>query len=164
MCTPPSPPCLTRLRCEAPHHGYVGDSLLGRRAHLGCGATTANLPLLKHCSPSVELPLPPVPLEAPRRDGPSSRRGGRSERDGGGAPSSAADAAVRYDLGIRKFGAVIGDGSQLGCGCVAEPGCLLAPNTHAYPLCRLPRGVYGPDELIKNRQAASGALVRAPLV
>ena len=44
---------------------------------------------------------------------------------------------ARYDLGRRKFGAVLGDGSQLGCGCVTEPGCLIAPNTHAYPLCSM---------------------------
>ena len=66
---------------------------------------------------------------------------------------------ARYDLGRRKFGAVLGDYCQLGCGSVTEPGCLLAPNTHAYPLSRLPRGVYGPRELLKNRPR----IERAPL-
>ena len=66
---------------------------------------------------------------------------------------------ARYDLGRRKLGAVLGDHCQLGCGSVTEPGCLLAPNTHAYPLSRLPRGVYGPRELLKSRPR----IERAPL-
>mmetsp|Transcript_34874 Transcript_34874/g.102282 ORF Transcript_34874/g.102282 Transcript_34874/m.102282 type:complete len:115 (-) Transcript_34874:373-717(-) len=69
----------------------------------------------------------------------------------------------RYSLDRRKFGAVIGDGSQLGCGSVTEPGCLVAPNTHSYPLCRLPRGVYGPNELIKNRPHEAGVIACTPL-
>ena len=100
---------------EMPHHGYVGDSLLGYRAHLGCGAVTANLPLFEGSVPAVEL------------DGKT------------------------YVLGRRKFGAVLGDRVQLGCGTVTEPGCLLAPHTVCYPLTRLPRGYYGPRELLKNR-------------
>ena len=27
-------------KCELPHYGYVGDSLLGYNAHFGCGALT----------------------------------------------------------------------------------------------------------------------------
>ena len=88
---------------ELPHTGYCGDSLLGRHAHFGCNALTANFPLLPGTLPSVDV------------------RG------------------IRYTL-RRKFGAVLGDGSQLGCGSVTEPGCMLAPQTHAYPLCRLARG------------------------
>ena len=56
-----------------------------------------------------------------------------------------------YVLGRRKFGAVVGDFAQIGCGSVTEPGCLLAPHTVCYPLTRLARGCYGPRELIKNR-------------
>lgn len=110
---------------ELPHYGYVGDSLLGRRAHLGCGALTANFPLFGH-APSVELGAPPV----------------------------------RYGLGRRKFGAVVGDGAQLGCGCVAEPGTLLGKATHAYPLCRL-RGAYGPDALVKSAGPRECVALRA---
>ena len=65
--------------------------------------------------------------------------------------------STRYDLCRCKFGAVLGDGSQLGCGSVTEPGCLIAPDTHVYPLCRLACGVYGPHELLKNRPAIERA-------
>ena len=101
--------------CELPHHGYVGDSLLGHKAHFGCGSVTANLPLFAHSMAAVEV----------RGD--------------------------TFVLGRRKFGAVIGDECQIGCGSVTEPGCLLAPQTLCYPLTRLARGVYGPRELLKHR-------------
>ena len=41
--------------CEVPHHSYCGDSLLGHRAHLGCGAVTANFPLFSTSTPSVRI-------------------------------------------------------------------------------------------------------------
>jgi hypothetical protein len=119
--------------CELPHHGYVGDSLLGYKAHLGCGAVTANFPLFPTSIPSVTLEDP-------------------------GSASGCSETC--YALGRRKFGAVLGDGSQLGCGSVTEPGCLVGPQTHAYPLSRLPRGCYGPNELLKNRPS----IERAPLL
>lgn len=71
--------------------------------------------------------------------------------------------AVRCRLGRRKVGLVLGDGSQLGCGSVTDPATLIAPRTHAYPLSRLAAGVYGPDEIIKNRVAECGVLVRSPM-
>ena len=94
---------------------------------------------------------------------------------------------VRYLLGQRKIGAVplarppsrprarparhpgpawqiVGDGSQLGCGSVTDPGTLFAPDTHTYPLCRVPAGAYGPRELLKNRPLECGVLSRTPLL
>ena len=41
--------------CELPHHSYCGDSLLGHRAHLGCGAVTANFPLFESSAPSLRV-------------------------------------------------------------------------------------------------------------
>ena len=35
--------CLLFDRAQAPHFNYVGDSILGERAHLGAGAVTSNL-------------------------------------------------------------------------------------------------------------------------
>lgn len=35
--------------------------------------------------------------------------------------------------GLRKFGAIIGDGSQLGCNSVTNPGALLGQNVQSYP-------------------------------
>ena len=39
--------CLLMERVETPHYNYVGDSILGNRAHLGAGAICANLKLAR---------------------------------------------------------------------------------------------------------------------
>lgn len=39
----------------------------------------------------------------------------------------------RYETGLRKFGAVIGDGAQVGCNAVTNPGTLLGPEVLCYP-------------------------------
>lgn len=38
-----------------------------------------------------------------------------------------------HDTGLRKFGAVLGDGCQIGCNCVVNPGTLLPPNFVVLP-------------------------------
>jgi len=37
--------CLIFDRCEVPHYNYVGDSILGHRAHLGAGVILSNVRL-----------------------------------------------------------------------------------------------------------------------
>ena len=39
--------CLLMERVETPHYNYVGDSILGNKAHLGAGAICANLRLAR---------------------------------------------------------------------------------------------------------------------
>ncbi len=39
--------CLLMENVETPHYNYVGDSILGNRAHLGAGAICANLKLAR---------------------------------------------------------------------------------------------------------------------
>lgn len=38
-----------------------------------------------------------------------------------------------YETGLRKFGAIIGDGGQLGCNAVTNPGTLLGPGVFCLP-------------------------------
>eukprot|EP00929_Paragymnodinium_shiwhaense_P098775 TRINITY_DN60264_c0_g1_i1.p1 TRINITY_DN60264_c0_g1~~TRINITY_DN60264_c0_g1_i1.p1 ORF type:complete len:348 (-),score=48.97 TRINITY_DN60264_c0_g1_i1:72-1115(-) len=73
------------------------------------------------------------------------------------------DTGIRYALGRRKLGTILGDGSQLGCSTVADPGCFVAPRTHIYPLTRLAAGFYGPDEIVKNKPAECGVVTRSSL-
>jgi hypothetical protein len=58
---------------------------------------------------------------------------------------------VTYDLGRRKVGIVLGDYTQVGCNCVSDPGCFLAPWVLCYQLGRLNKGFYGPNLIIKNK-------------
>eukprot|EP00968_Pinguiococcus_pyrenoidosus_P007066 scaffold466_cov238-Pinguiococcus_pyrenoidosus.AAC.1 len=124
----------TTVRCEVKnavfmdhasltHPGYVGDSVLGHRASMGCQAVTCNLGLLG--SRSIQIGL---------------------------------DSRV-YDLGRRKIGCFLGDFSKLGSNSVTDPGTFVRPHVFVYPLCRLPKGFYGPNEIIKT----AGGVERLPL-
>lgn len=57
----------------------------------------------------------------------------------------------KYDTGLRKFGAILGDGVETGCNSVTTPGSLLGKNTLLYPNTTA-RGYYPPDTFIKCRQ------------
>lgn len=81
---------------QAPHYNYVGDSILGHRAHLGAGVKISNLKLLPG-NVTVEL-------------------------DG-----------ARLDTGLRKFGALLGDGAEAGCNAVLNPGSILGRGAVIYP-------------------------------
>ena len=54
--------------------------------------------------------------------------------------------------GLRKFGAVLGDGCKTGCNTVLNPGVLLGPGSVTYPNATLRSGVYPANTLIKVRQ------------
>ncbi len=53
-----------------------------------------------------------------------------------------------YDTGLRKFGAILGDGVQIGCNAVLNPGTLIGPGCSVYAMA-LVRGYYPPRTLIK---------------
>lgn len=73
---------------ETPHYNYVGDSVLGNRAHLGAGVICANLRLDRK---NVRVRSPEGSVET----------------------------------GLRKLGAMLGDGAEAGCNAVLQPGSLL---------------------------------------
>lgn len=56
----------------------------------------------------------------------------------------------RISTGLVKFGAVIGDRTQLGCNCVTTPGTLIGPDSLVYPNVML-RGVYPRGRIVKGR-------------
>jgi len=100
---------------KIPHYSYVGDSVLGHKAHLGAGAILSNF----------------------RLDG-----GSISVRtDSGAVPT-----------GRRKFGAIVGDGAEIGCQAVINPGSLLGRGSLVYPLTNW-GGVLRPGACAKMPQA-----------
>ena len=46
----------------------------------------------------------------------------------------------KYETGLRKFGGVLGDGCQIGCNCVLNPGTLIGPGGVTMP-CTSVKGV-----------------------
>ncbi len=53
-----------------------------------------------------------------------------------------------YKTGLRKFGAVLGDHAEIGCGSVLNPGTIIGKNTQVYPLT-MTRGAYPADAIVK---------------
>ncbi len=89
--------CVLFDECEASHFNYVGDSILGHRAHLGAGAVLSNV-RLDRAEVRVKLP------------------------DGKHQPS-----------GLKKFGAIIGDRTEIGCNSTISPGSLLGRDCAVFP-------------------------------
>ncbi|MCR5655765.1 MAG: UDP-N-acetylglucosamine pyrophosphorylase [Lachnospiraceae bacterium] len=98
---------------EVPHFNYIGDSVLGYKAHMGAGSITSNL---KNDKSNVEVKFPLGELET----------------------------------GLRKFGAIVGDGVQVGCNTVLNPGCVIGRNTRIYP-CLSIRGWVEEESLVKSK-------------
>jgi len=54
-----------------------------------------------------------------------------------------------YETHLRKMGAFLADGTDIGCGCVLNPGTVVGKNTSVYPLLSL-RGVFPQECIVKN--------------
>lgn len=99
--------------CQVPHFNYVGDSILGHKAHLGAGVICSNL---KSLPGNVSILVDGVPL----------------------------------DTGLRKFGALIGDGAEVGCNSVLNPGSILGRGAIIYPSVSW-RGFLPANNIAKNK-------------
>lgn len=100
-------------KVQVPHYNYVGDSILGYRAHMGAGSITSNV---KSDKKLVVLKTPEGQIET----------------------------------GLKKFGAMLGDEVEVGCGTVLNPGSVVGSHTNIYPLSSV-RG-YVPAGSIYKRQ------------
>ncbi len=54
-----------------------------------------------------------------------------------------------YETGMRKFGAILGDCAEIGCGAVLNPGTIIGKNTQVYPLT-MTRGAYPSNAIVKD--------------
>src|SRR5204863_9900352 len=109
--------------CQVPHFNYVGDSILGYKAHLGAGVKISNVKIVPG---NVTV-----------------------EKDG-----------VPFDTGLRKFGALLGDHSDIGCNAVVNPGSIIGRGACIYPNVNW-RGIL-PANMIANNKAEVEEVVRRP--
>lgn len=107
---------------QVPHYNYIGDSILGFKAHFGAGAVTSNV---KSDRSEVCLNI-----------------------DGD---------IIRTEM--KKFGAIIGDEAEIGCGSVLNPGTIIGRNTTVYPLTSL-RGTRESDCIVKSQDVCVHKLRR----
>lgn len=56
----------------------------------------------------------------------------------------------KIETGLKKFGAMVGDNVEVGCGSVLNPGTVVGANTNIYPLSSV-RGVIPPNSIYKNK-------------
>lgn len=54
-----------------------------------------------------------------------------------------------YETGLRKVGAILADGADVGSGCVLNPGTVIGKNTSVYPMTSV-RGVFGEGLIVKS--------------
>lgn len=101
---------------QVPHYNYIGDSILGYKAHLGAGAVTSNV---KSDKSEVCLNI---------------------------------DGEIIHTE-MKKFGAIIGDESEIGCGSVLNPGTIIGRNTTVYPLVSV-RGTRDSNCIVKSQSVS----------
>src|SRR6266480_2018625 len=97
----------------APHFNYIGDSILGFKAHLGAGVKISNFKLVPG---NIKVQI-------------------------GGKP---------VDTGLRKFGALLGDHTDVGCNTVLNPGSIIGRNSVVYPNTNW-RGILAANMIVKNK-------------
>ena len=100
-------------KVQVPHYNYVGDSILGYKAHMGAGSITSNVKSDK------KLVI-------------------------------VKDGNEQIETGLKKFGAMIGDNVEVGCGSILNPGSVIGKNTNIYPLSSV-RGVVKENSIYKNQ-------------
>jgi NDP-sugar pyrophosphorylase family protein len=65
-----------------------------------------------------------------------------------------------YDTGLRKFGALVGDNTDIGCNAVLNPGSIIGRGSVVYPNTNW-RGILPANMIVKN-QAPQEVIVRRP--
>ena len=100
-------------KVQVPHYNYVGDAILGYKAHMGAGSITSNV---------------------------------KSDKTLVVVKSGDGEIAT----GLKKFGAMLGDGVEVGCNSVLNPGTVIGPNSNIYPLSMV-RGVVPANSIYKTK-------------
>lgn len=98
-------------KVQVPHYNYVGDSILGYKAHMGAGSITSNV---KSDKTLVVI---------------------HGQQD--------------IPTGIKKVGAMLGDGVEVGCNSVLNPGTVIGRGSQVYPLSCV-RGVIPANSIYKT--------------
>lgn len=100
-------------KVQVPHYNYVGDSILGYKAHMGAGSITSNVKSDKLL----------VKVHAEDED---------------------------IETGIKKFGSMVGDRVEVGCGSILNPGSVIGRDCNIYPLSSV-RGCVNENSIYKSQ-------------
>ena len=130
---------------QVPHFNYVGDSILGHKAHLGAGVKISNVKLFPG---NIQ-----VEVQGLKAKGQSLETNAPALETLGFEPGT-------LDTGLRKFGALLGDGAEAGCNAVLNPGSILGRGAVVYPNVFW-RGIL-PANMIAKNKAEIEVVVKRP--
>jgi carbonic anhydrase/acetyltransferase-like protein (isoleucine patch superfamily) len=65
-----------------------------------------------------------------------------------------------WSTGLRKFGAILGDGTETGCNSVTNPGAILGKGSLVYPCINVEGGYYPPRTVISAKKDAIRLRIR----
>ncbi|MDE6387091.1 MAG: UDP-N-acetylglucosamine pyrophosphorylase [Lachnospiraceae bacterium] len=105
-------------KVQVPHYNYVGDSILGYKAHMGAGSITSN----------VKSDKTLVVVKA---------------------------GEDRFETGLKKFGAMLGDNVEVGCNSVLNPGTVIGREANIYPTSMV-RGYIPAHSIYKKQGEVAG--------
>lgn len=105
--------CILFNKVQVPHYNYVGDSVLGYKAHMGAGSICSNVKSDKK-------------LVVVKGDEES------------------------IETGLKKFGAMVGDNVEVGCGSILNPGTVIGRESNIYPLSAV-RGCVPKNSIYKKQ-------------
>ena len=142
-----SGPCIIDEDAEVRHCAFVRGSVI-----IGKGAVVGNSTELKNAILFDRVQVPHYNYVG------DSILGYRSHMGAGAITSNVKSDKTnvsllldgkRYNTNLRKFGAILGDCVEVGCGTVLNPGTVVGKNTNIYPLSMV-RGYVGENSIYKN--------------
>ena len=141
-------PCIIGPETEVRHCAFIrGNALVGKGAVVGNSTELKNVILFDK-------------VQVPHYNYVGDSILGYKSHMGAGAITSnvksdkklivVKDGDERINTGLKKFGALIGDKVEVGCGSVLNPGCVIGRESHIYPLSSV-RGQVPAESIYKNR-------------
>ena len=127
---------------QVPHYNYVGDSILGYKAHMGAGSITSNVKSDKS-NVKIKMQIAKEVIENLNADGILNNANQNEEKN-------TKYIEEKIETNLRKVGAFLGDGVEVGCNSVLNPGTIIGKNTNIYPLSCV-RGVIPENCIYKNQ-------------
>lgn len=141
-------PCIIGPDAEVRHCAFIRGAAL-----VGAGAVVGNSTELKNCILFDGVQVPHYNYVGDSVLGYKSHLGAGAITSNVKSDKTKVTVCAgedRLETGHRKFGAMLGDFVEVGCGCVLNPGTVIGSNTNIYPLSSV-RG-YVPENCIFKSQ------------
>ena len=140
-------PCIIGAGTEIRHCAYIrGNVLIGRKCVVGNSTELKNCILFDH-------------VQVPHYNYVGDAVLGKGAHLGAGSVISNLKSDKKnilislngetLETGLRKFGALVGDGTEVGCGCVLNPGTIIGRECRIYPLSSV-RGIVPEKHIYKQ--------------